>query len=202
MYQSYSELELLSAFKSGDDNAFTALYQLYWERLFQHALAMTSCEDLAKDIVQETFIELWDRLRSQDIQVSLRSYLFITVRNRTLNLMARGKVQMKYLESLRSYLEKGESCTDHLLRERQLQEQIDQQVASLPDRMRVIFEMSRKDLMTYKEIAEQLSLSDKTVKKQVSNALKILRIKLDTLFSIVVLISFSYRLLCFIPLYL
>jgi len=187
----YNELELLSAFQKGDDGAFSVLYQLYWERLFRHALTMTSCEDMAKDIVQEVFIMLWDKLREQDINVSLHAYLFIMVRNKTLNLMARGKVQMKYLESLGDYLKKGENSTDHLLRERQLQEQINKQVASLPDKMRVIFEMSRNDLMTYKEIAEQLSLSDKTVKKQVSNALKILRIKLDTLliWSIVVSIS-------------
>lgn len=192
-HHSYNELELLSAFKNGDDNAFSELYRLYWEKLFRHALTMTSCEDMAKDIVQEVFIELWDRLREQDINVSLRSYLFIMIRNRTLNLMARGKVQMKYLESLGDYLEKGENCTDHLLRERQLREQINKQVASLPDKMRIIFEMSRNDLMTYKEIAEQLSLSDKTVKKQVSNALKILRVKLATLFTFSILSTLSCK---------
>ncbi|NGM62623.1 RNA polymerase sigma-70 factor [Sphingobacterium sp. SGG-5] len=198
----YNELELLSAFQRGDDGAFSAIYQLYWERLFRHALTMTSCEDMAKDIVQEAFITLWDKLRKQDINVSLHAYLFVMVRNKTLNLMAKGKVRMKYLESLGDYLEKGENCTDHLLRERQLQEQINKQVASLPDKMRVIFEMSRNDLLTYKEIAEQLSLSDKTVKKQVSNALKILRIKLDTLLTWGIIASIGYPTAYLISLFL
>lgn len=192
MDHSYNEQELLLAFKSGDDQAFVEIYERYWQELFHHALTMTSCEDMAKDIVQEVFVELWDRLREQDVKVSLRSYLYVTVRNKTLNLIARGKVQAKYLESLSDYFQKGESHTDHRLRERQFQEQIDNQIASLPGKMRVIFEMSRKDLMTYKEIAEHLSLSDKTVKKQVSNALKILRVKLGTLLFITIFILLQH----------
>ena len=181
MNLSYQERELLSAFKGGDDKAFVKIYESYWEGLFHHALTMTSCEDLAKDITQEIFVELWNKLREQEIQTSLRAYLYTAVRNRTLNLMARGKVQTQYLDSLVDYFEKGEDCTDHPLRERQFQEYIDGQIATLPSKMRTIFEMSRKDLLSYKEIAEQLSLSDKTVKKQVSNALKILRVKLNIL---------------------
>lgn len=181
MNHSYHEQELLLAFQGGDDRAFVKIYERYWEELFHHALTMTSCGDLAKDITQEAFVELWSRLREQEIQTSVRAYLYITVRNKTLNLIAKGKVQTKYLQSLGDYLEKGENRTDHPLRERQFQEYIDGQIASLPDKMRIIFEMSRKERMTYKEIAEQLSLSDKTVKKQVSNALKILRVKLDVL---------------------
>lgn len=181
----YHEKELLLAFKGGDNKAFVKIYERHWEELFHHAWTMTSCEDMAKDVTQETFVELWNRLREQEIQMSLRAYLYTTVRNKTLNLIARGKVQTKYLESLGDYLEKGENRTDHPLRERQFQEYIDGHIASLPEKMRIIFEMSRKERMTYKEIAEQLSLSDKTVKKQVSNALKILRVKLDVLLCIV-----------------
>ncbi|MCT1524500.1 RNA polymerase sigma factor [Sphingobacterium hotanense] len=187
MNLSYQERELLSAFKGGDDKAFVKIYERYWEGLFHHALTMTSCEDLAKDITQEIFVELWNKLREQEIQTSLQAYLHTTVRNKTLNLMAHGKVQARYLESLADYFEKGENRTDHPLRERQFQAYIDGQIASLPSKMRTIFEMSRNDSMTYKEIAQHLSLSDKTVKKQVSNALKILRVKLDVLLLVVAL---------------
>lgn len=195
MTDSYSDQEQMFSFKDWDDRAFVKIYERYWEELFHHALTMTSCEDLAKDITQEAFVELWNRLREQENQISVRPYLHTTVRNKTLNLIARGKVQTKYLESLGDYLERGENRTDHPLRERQFQEFIDGEIASLPEKMRIIFEMSRKERMTYKEIAKHLSLSDKTVKKQVSNALKILRIKLDVLFFIIV---FSILHSCFL----
>ncbi|NGF56352.1 RNA polymerase sigma-70 factor [Parapedobacter sp. SGR-10] len=190
MYHLYSEHELLLALKHGDDRAFAEVYERYWEPLFKQALSMTHDEDMAKDIVQDSFVCLWEKISHTEITKSLRSYLFIAVRSRVLNQFAHGKVQAKYLESLASYLTEGENQTDLPLQEKVLQEQIDRQIASLPERMRTIFEMSRKEYMSYKEIADELYLSDKTVKKQISRALKILRVKLDFLLSLTIVLFF------------
>lgn len=70
-------------------------------------------------------------------------------------------------------------ATDHQIRERQLALKIEREISFLPEKMRQIFELHRKEHLTYKEIAEQLDISDKTVKKQVSNALHILRQRLQ-----------------------
>lgn len=190
MYHPYNEKELISAIKNGDDRAFVEIYERYWDPLFKQAYYMTEHEDLAKDIVQESFVSLWDRLPDIDINNSLKSYLFIAVRHKVLNHMAHGKVQDKYLQSLASYWEESENHTDHSLRAKILQEQIDKQIFSLPSKMRLIFEMSRKEYLSHKEIADTLQISDKTVKKQISKALKILRVKLEFLFTMTLLLLF------------
>lgn len=81
------------------------------------------------------------------------------------------------------FIEKGEYVTDQQLLEQELKEAIEKEIALLPPKMREVFELSRKQDLSYKEIADQLHISDKTVKKQVNNALHILREKLDTVFT-------------------
>ena len=100
------------------------------------------------------------------------------------------KVRSNYLSSLTEFISHGENVTDHLLRERQLSARIEHEISLLPRKMRTIFEMSRKENMSYKVIAADLELSDNTVKKQISNAIKILRLKLGTLISLLSAISY------------
>lgn len=193
MYRSLEDKVLLSFVQKGRTEAFRALYERYWENLYAHARAMTSCEDTAKDIVQELFVELWDKKENLDIQISLKAYLYRVIRNKVLNTYAQHKIHEKYRCSLAQYGEVGENRTDYLLRENLVKKRIDEEISALPGKMRQIFEMSRNENKTHKEIAEELNISDKTVKKQVSNALKILKSKLAYVF---------YYLLLTIPLFL
>ncbi|MNY42098.1 RNA polymerase sigma factor [compost metagenome] len=85
------------------------------------------------------------------------------------------------MASLKEEMGQDEPLPDGRVRQRDLARQIEQEIQSLPPKMRVIFEMSRKEYKTHKEISEYLNISDKTVKKQVNNALHILRAKLNTL---------------------
>ena len=191
MYRSLDDKVLLSFVKKGRAEAFRVLYERYWESLYAHARAMTSCQDTAKDIVQELFVELWDKKENLDIQISLKAYLYRAVRNKVLNTYAQHKIHEKYVISLGQYGEIGENRTDHLLRENLVKERIDEEISELPGKMRKIFEMSRNENKTHKEIAAELNISDKTVKKQISNALKILKSKLDLAFYYVLLIALT-----------
>lgn len=167
--------------------AFSEIYKRYWALLYRHALKMTRNEEIAKDVVQDVFVSLWDMSNDLQLSTSLNAYLYATTRNKILNLFAKEKVKTNYVQTLALHLERGENITDHRLRERLLNEKIEEGIAQLPKKMRQVFEMSRKENLSYKEIAEELSLSDKTVKKQVSNAIKILRLKLNVLFSLLIL---------------
>jgi len=191
MYRSLEDELLLSFVRKGKTEAFRALYERYWESLYAHAKAMTSCEDTAKDIVQELFVELWDKRRTLNVQVSLKAYLYRVVRNKVLNTYAQNKIHEKYVFSLSQYSEVGENRTDHLLRENLVRKRLDDEISALPGKMRQIFEMSRNENKTHKEIAEELNISDKTVKKQVSNALKILKSKLELTFFYVLIMTIS-----------
>ena len=183
-YKTYQDTELFLLAKDGDQLAFAEVYERYWEVLFRHALRMTKDKALAEDIVQEVFIALWNRIEQTDLTFIVGSYLYTMVRNKFLNLVQHQSVCDNYLMSLADFLANGESVTDYRCRENQLKTKIEQEVAQLPSKMRTVFELSRKENKTHKEIAVLLKISDKTVKKQVSNAVKILRLKLGSIISI------------------
>src|SRR5690606_328306 len=96
--------------------------------------------------------------------------------------------QAKFMSSLADFLEHSEAITDHSIRERMLPDKMDTEVSLLPPKMQTIFRMSRTHQLSHQEIAEALNLSDKTDNKQVSNAIKILRLKLTGFISILPLL--------------
>ncbi|MPR31898.1 RNA polymerase sigma factor [Salmonirosea aquatica] len=182
IYHKYSDTELTALITDGDSLAFAEIYHRYKGILFRHSFRMLGDEEEAKDVVQELFTQLWTRRENINISTALSSYLYTSTRNRILDIIAHKKIEEKYVQSLDCFLEKGEYITDHYFREKELREQIEKEVSLLPPRMREVFELSRQDNLTYKEIAEELNISDKTVKKQINNALSILRQKLDIAF--------------------
>jgi len=104
--------------------------------------------------------------------------LYAIVKNKILKVIAHQAVESKYIASLADFATTGECLTDHRVRENQLWAIIDKELATLPEKMRIVFELSRKNNLSHKEIAEQLGISEKTVKNQVNGALKVLRVKL------------------------
>ena len=174
----HTDTELFDLVKEGDVTAFAEIYNRYWALLYKHAYRLIKDQDLAQDVVQEVFVNLWDKINTIDLQFSISSYLYTAVRNKVLNLIQRDKVKNNYIESFANFVACSEAITDYRLRERLLKEKIEKEVAALPSKMRQVFEMSRIQNMSHKQIAEELNLSDKTVKKQMSNAIKILRLKL------------------------
>ena len=179
-YKTYDDFTLLASLKAGEEEVFSEIYERYWAVLYRHAYKLLKDEAAAQDIVQDIFVTLWDNMEDLELQRSLRSYLYTAVRNKVLNSIQREKYQQRYVESFLHFMNTSEAITDHTLRENMLREKIDREVAHLPAKMRHIFEMSRIHHRSYKEIARELQLSDKTVKKQVSNAIRILRFKLSS----------------------
>jgi len=185
IYTTYTDHQLTDLLAKKNGEAFSEIYNRYWAVIFRHARRMTKDDDLAKDVVQDVFVSLWDKAMDIQLEGSLSSYLYATARNKILNIYDRTRVKNKYIASLEHFMKNGENITDHLLRERLLASKIEQEISLLPKKMRQVFEMSRKSNMTYKQIAENLNISDKTVKKQMSNAIKILRLKLGALFVLI-----------------
>jgi RNA polymerase sigma factor (sigma-70 family) len=118
---------------------------------------------------------LWSKAPFLEVKGSLSGYLYSTVRNRIFDQIAHGKVKAKYITSLAAFADEGECQTHYLVREKQLKGLIEQEIASLPEAMRNAFELSRKSNMSYKEIADELGISENAVRNQVSRALKVLR---------------------------
>jgi RNA polymerase sigma-70 factor (ECF subfamily) len=190
-YQSYTDNELVLLFKKDDHSAFTEIYIRYSSALYNSAYKILQDRDEVKDLVQEVFTTLWNRRSDFTLNTNLAGYLYVAVRNKALKTISHQQVKSKYSTRLQqNTVTEMQIVTDHAIREKQLIEIIDSHINELPAKMRQILNMSRKSYLTHKEIANELDLSESTVKKQVNNALKILRLKLEAflvLFTLLIL---------------
>lgn len=178
MAANLSDLELLVLLKQGNESAFAELYNRYKQALYFHANRSLRDHDEARDMVQEIFEAIWTKRETLVIPKSVDAYLYGSIRNRILNFIAHQKVVSKYTDSIDAFLGQGHLTTDEMVREHELINILQQEIALLPKKMREVFELSRNHQLTYKQIAEQLNISDQSVKKQVQRAIRILRLKI------------------------
>jgi RNA polymerase sigma-70 factor (family 1) len=170
-YSEFSDPQLVDLLKSGDRDAFAEIYSRYRFILHNHAWN-------TQDLVQDVFSMIWAKRETLNIGSNLSGYLYTCINNQFLNNVVHKTVRDKYTESVIKFTEKEPVITDHRVRENMLQALIDKEIAKLPERMREVFELSRKRHLSNKEIAEIMGTSELTVKKQMGYALKILRKKL------------------------
>lgn len=176
-YQAHTDQELVVLLRAGDHMAFSEIFSRYNKLLYSHAYNKLRKEDEAQDIVQDIFVKLWER-HGEVQDINLSGYLFTMVRNKILNLLSHNKIVSNYSEYLQKYLPGETGATDHLIREKQLAEIIEAEIAALPPRMREIFELSRNQHLSNKEIAQQLQLSEHTVADQIKKSLRALRLRI------------------------
>ncbi len=188
-YSTLQDQALFDLIKSEDKTAFKEVYERYFDVLYVHAYKRLHDKEEAQDVVQEIFTILWDKRESILLTTSLPAYLYTAVRNRILNIISHQQVASNYIQSLQHFIDQGSCQTDHLARENQLIAMIEKEIAALPPRMQEIFALSRKAYLSHREIAEELDLSEQTVKKQVNNALRILRTRLGLFLFILLFIK-------------
>lgn len=185
-FPDHSLSELL---KSGSHEAYNEIYKRYFGLMFIDACKRTASKEDAQDIVQETFINLWNRREYLDPEKSIAGYLYAAMRNKVIDWFTHQEVNSKHINSFKAFYETGTCITDHAIREKQLASIIEREIDALPPRMREIFILSRRANLSHKQIAQQLDLSELTVKTQVKHALKILRIRLGLVVFIAMLIG-------------
>lgn len=169
--------DLFSLVQGGDNNAFDILYERFFPILYIHALKKTGNKQDAKDLVQDTFIALYSKKDSIGHIQNFSAYLYVLLKNNILNFWEKQNVRSKYLET--TAFNESYSPVENYLFEKELKQQIESGVELLPKKMREIFELSRNQHLSNKNIGNQLNISDKTVKRQITNALKIIRNKLN-----------------------
>lgn len=192
-FSTYSDSDLVPLIKSGNGTAFKEIYDRYWTVLYLHGSRVLKDEEEAKDIVQELFVQIWNKGSELDFGNSLSGYLFRATKNRVLNHIAHKKVKSDYENSLKNFVQEGELITEEHLRAKELAIIIEKEITQLPTKMREVFELSRKEHLSYKEIGASLGISENTVRRQVSNALSILRTKLGLPTIIVYLLLSSHK---------
>jgi RNA polymerase sigma-70 factor (family 1) len=178
-YSSFPDTQLLPLIQAGNQEAFAEIYQRYWSVMYMHALKMLKDEEDARDTVQEVFTSFWNKAESISSDLNLSGYLFVITKNKVLGLIAQRKVRTAYAESLAVFMGAYQNDTIEAITQKELMQALDIEIERLPAKMKAIFEMRAKRHMSYKAIAEELEISDKTVKKQINNAINILRPKMS-----------------------
>lgn len=165
---------------SGDESSFERIYRFYYPKLNYFARQYLLDLELAKNIVQDVFAELWDRRRNLTHDTNLNAWLFTVTKNKSLKAISQLKSQQNYDNYLKirqldvNQKSLADFDTSNFVFE-ELQEQVKASLDKLPPACRKVFEMSRFEDKKNREIAEELNLSIKTVEAQISKALKTLK---------------------------
>lgn len=173
------ENDIIKRIKSGNEKAFEELFIDYYPKLTVFAKKYVNDMDTSREIVQNYFVKLFEKHANIHIQTSLNSYLYSSVRNSCLNYLKQQKLHASHKDNIR--VENKEAIIDFTdtMEQTELEYKIWQEVSTLPDQCKHIFNLSRKEGIKNMEIANQLGISIRTVETQISKALKILRTNLN-----------------------
>ena len=155
---------------------FETIYKHYYEFLCHYAWKFVNEKELAEEVVSEVFYKLWKNKNKINVKTSFRSYIFIAVRNQAFDYLRKVK-KINYIEdteALRSGMTDRHSPLEEVIFN-EIYINLEKAIENLPHQCRMIFRMSRDEGLRYREIAEQLNISIKTVETQMGRALKKLR---------------------------
>ena len=157
---------------NGDETAFRMLFDQYRERLFFFAWQLCHSAVEAEEVVQDIFLRLWEN-RSKLGEVDFpRKYIYIMVRNRTLDLLSKIARDQRLISEVWTNMSQSDNYLEDLLHAQDSRLLIDQAVSQLPEKKQAIFLMSRRDGLSLREIADQMGLSVQTVKNILTEVLK------------------------------
>ena len=174
------EIFWIEKIKKSDSNAFEFLFKKYCQPLINFSRRIINETETAENIVQDVFLKVWENRKSLKLGTSIKSYLFTITRNESLKYQRHQTVVRKSEEAVRDSLSSVKT-PDERFNESEIESNIHRVIYLLPEKRREIFMMNRFDELTYKEIAEVLKISVKTVETQMGRALKHLRENLSFL---------------------
>ncbi len=173
---SCSDLELIEQLRLGSESALASIFHKYWQPLFTAAFNILKDKDACEDIIQEIFINVWNKHEQMEITSSLKAYLFASMRYEVYRQIKAGNVREDIFDQI--YLRLQAPCSDDDIEHKELLAQVDEIVNRLPVRCREVYQLSREEQLSHKEIADRLNISTKTVENHITKALHQLRISL------------------------
>lgn len=187
-YCNHTDIQLVEFFGFGDVGAFEEIYNRYWLKLYSAAYKRVKERATAQEIVQDFFTNFWINREQVKIQTSLQGYLFTSIKYLVLNYKRAEAVRNSYAEILLMVNNSFDNSTEENYYYKELLERVETEVNQLPPKCRNVFELSRKQYKTNKEIAQLMGISEKTVENHLTKALRYLRVNLNS----VLLLAFIY----------
>lgn len=175
----HSDESLLHLMANNDQAAFTSLYRRYWEPLFITTAKVIGSKEDAADIVQEVFISLWNRRQELSLTSTLPAYLQASVKYKAINYIEKNITRRNYLQTLTNLTTASSPpSAEMLLHIKEIQEMIQTVIKNMPPKMREVYQLSRQENLSHKEIATRLGISEETVKKHIQHALQLIKASL------------------------
>lgn len=178
VHSKYTDQQLLSLAKAGHERAISEIFERYWHKLLAVALNRLDNLEDAEECVQDVFINLWKIRETLELKYTLYTYLSAAVRYRVLDKMNQQYRKIRFSDTDFSELSELSSENDaadaHLLH-LELMDKIDSAVKLLPEKCQIVYRMSRESGFSHKKIAEELSISEKTVEAHLGKAIKDIR---------------------------
>jgi RNA polymerase sigma-70 factor (ECF subfamily) len=173
------EQQQLRKIRNGDIDSFEKLFHRYYQGLFGYAKALVHAGEIAEEVVQDVFYNIWKNRDSLRITRSWQSYLYRSVYNNSMMVLRRHR--REYITEEGTVPEQGTGALDpsQEMQYRELSDLVAKTIEELPDRTREIFLLSRHEGLKYREIAEKLAISVKTVEANMGKALNLLRNSLE-----------------------
>jgi RNA polymerase sigma factor, sigma-70 family len=174
-----NEERYVAALKEGSREAFTMLYNLYADRLYSFALVQTKSKQMAEDVVQDTFLKLWNNRTNLNCYGNVQALVFTMARNLIIDAFRRqvANIDIEAYFNLHEALPSTASPEESLYFN-ETKEYLEQAKAKLSNKECKIYEMSREQDMPIKKIAQTLNLSPQTVKNYLTSTLKVFRSQL------------------------
>lgn len=179
---------LVMEFIKGNEKAFETLFKRYYQMLRKVAQYMLDDLEQAEELVQDAFVNIWEKRSNVNPDASFKNYLITAVRNRCLNHI-KAKKKTHSIDDDEIWQEQlvADSRTEAAVNFKEMHRAIEQAIDKLPEQCRIIFQLSRHEGMSYKEIAEALDIAPKTVENQIGRALKVLKVELKEYFPLVLI---------------
>lgn len=170
----HNEKDLLAEIAAGDERAFKKLFDLYKERFYAVALKMTRSEEVAEDIVQDVFMNIWSKREGLVNVENPSSYFFTAVYRRVYHHYRKTALERKILQAAPPAKE-SVNTTDEMVLAHESEELISEAIAKLPPQQQLVFKLSRQEGLSREDVANQLHISPNTVRNHLADALKFIR---------------------------
>lgn len=158
---------------SGDQNAFRELFRRYYNHLLYFSNSFVKCKEVAEEIVEDVFVSVWNNRGNLLTVSNLKTYLYVAVKNHSINYLERSGYP--FHEDLNlldvSYIDVSPNPEDLVIAS-EMSKAINKAVAELPPKCRMIFKLVKEDGLRYKEVADILNISDRTVENHIARALR------------------------------
>lgn len=156
-----------------DERAFEKIYDLFYSKMYATAFQYLKNKPLAEEVVSDVFCRIWQKRSELDRIKNFESYLFISVRNLSLNYIRdNSKISNESIDDLSHHISDNVALPDEVMQAHELQDVLNNSVESLPKKCKAIFKMIRFDGLKYKEVASELNISVNTVDTQMRIAMK------------------------------